>query len=55
MCTGNTIKATVGNETNCVTCDGIKEVANENHTTCGRSMYYIKTRRNFCVKDIWNI
>ena len=41
MCTGNTIKTTVGNTANCnATCDGIKEVANENHTMCGEFTCY---------------
>ena len=40
MCTGNTVKTSVGNGTSCDgTCDGVKAVPNEGHTDCGK--YFI--------------
>ena len=38
MCTGNTVKSTVGNDTSCpTTCDGMKKIPNSGHTACGKS------------------
>ena len=38
MCTGNTVKSTVGNDTSCSTvCDGMTKVSNSEHTACGES------------------
>ena len=37
MCTGNTIKSTVGNGTSCpTTCDGMSKVPNSAHNACGK-------------------
>ena len=37
LCTGNKVKATVGNATNCdEACDGDTEVSNAGHTACGK-------------------
>ena len=36
MCTGNTIKSTVGDDATCTqTCDGTTNVPNAGHTACG--------------------
>ena len=38
MCTGNTVKSTVGNDTSCpTTCDGIIIVPNSGYTACGKN------------------
>ena len=45
LCTGNTIK-TVAGDTPCDTaCDGVRTVANQNHTACGASFTFC------CQKD----
>ena len=36
MCTGNTVKSTIGNDTSCSdTCDGMTQVPNAGHTARG--------------------
>ena len=51
MCTGNTIKKTIGNLGKCnidSPCDGVTMVPNENHTDCGKyiQMKYIQKNSN---------
>ena len=45
MCTGNTIKTSAGNATNCDAdppCDDVKTVPNVNHTDCGMFVEFPK-------------
>ena len=62
QCTGNKIKTTAGDATNCDAdepCDGVGEVPNANHTTCGKiktvrvhlHQSSASTRRQICNDD----
>ena len=47
MCTGNTVKSTVGHDTSCITtCDGLTKVPSSGHTACGESSDALTTSNN---------
>ena len=52
MCTGNTIKTTVGDGSCNQTCDGENQVSNSGHTACGwfqmKHIYYENVWLLFC-------
>ena len=52
MCTGNTIKTTIGNAENCDAnepCNGITIVPNEHHTNCGKLMCEFDMLKKFIL------
>ena len=54
MCTGNEIKSTPGDATNCSAdppCDGITSVPNAEHSACGESRLIVIFRRIFGLLD----
>ena len=58
MCTGNTIKTTVGDAGNCDAdqpCDGIKTIPNNNHTACGNFYQFTSMHITIKIKDIYNL
>ena len=68
MCTGNEIKSTPGDATNCsadVPCDGTTSVPNAEHSACGeskpfrilqdRQLFHITEERIFKIRCYWSL